>query len=1474
MTTKKTIFWTCERTAVAPNLYPGVWEYWDGTWTRYDLPNGGEDNVAELYCIKGSREENIWVAGVDSAGKIYVARKKYGGAWSRFATTVFPSATASVINLDVRNDRMVTIDCADGPIYFNGNTFVQVGSATRTMSSNSIRRVVTGNNSDRIGLFSPNALYDESSSGSWQLLGHTDYGPDIGLPINNTSCMAVARYNPAIVDSGFPTAFAYSYFLVVGRTAAREIWKRGSWSLMVKVATLADEHASVYSVPRKKINTTENHNIYYLTAKSSGGAQWVYGLFSGSAQGSETWYQVDIPGIIPTGGFYSIDDNNHLGCGTRYIFYIKNQAGTQYESLQPTSADNAQVYSDVWGYLKNEDRPAIVNPDPPVADKIHAWATGWGKDTSTGLVWGTVFEFNGLEWIERTEEFSGTSYPDSTYNGGMQAVHAITPNDIWFAYGGLAATYGYYPIKTFHYDGNFFTEITNPFSAGAHWQCHGITGIATDDVYFSCYQGGYSQSRILHWDGISISVFADNATIGNTPLKILQMPNGDLYCLGSAAYILTMYVYIKSKDTWFSENLYSYGETIYYHAGVKLQTDGESVYIATYRRIFKGLFGNWKQLHEDNTTDNCGLSVFPNGDVYWYSIAYPYTYCSTVINDVRDTLNGQSQYLQHLAIDPTAVLGSARQEHMLAAQSWLTDKYQGSAMVPAGICDQYQSFTGGNGFTAWLEDYPEVSKIACGQGGIVVGYDSVNLEWIRMNADSFTDMSTNWTSILAFALDDIWLSGGSIPVVPYDESVSLLCHFDGRNWSRIANMGGGVFQSCCLHGNTTDNVFILSRSSSAGFHYINVLHWNGTALTTVLGLSTNGWNDFTPYSDNAATKLYVLPNGAMYIIGRYVHYLPAGSTNWQHGDVSDWQHEDPSGCDWYTGNNWDVDWVMGIDYDGSDIFVAKSGQGIWKGTFGSWEKVYTFVDGETGWPTDNLLKCGSAGDIYCGANNGRLVKYDAGTATWSSTLITDGSGDKTHHSLHYIQGEISLWSALHIAGPDSLADINAETLSIKSTVPPINEGGPGDTWEPPIGFLNIFGIYIAIVAEALNWSYEIPDAAAGSAYVWPHSADDGAETLATLESSMIPYELFERAWGDGNHLSAIEFEDSDLSQAKFHDEAGLVESFIWEWKQPIKDVNILLAQAGRPSPIYANPNDALDIGTKYKDLDTGGHAIMMRKEGVNSAFLTKTDHLFRPSVPGKGFGIGEPAGVGHEIAEFHQGAFLIAEADGILYAFLNVIPNTPIHAKISDRDATFFILVTIQGVQHIITDDGEGNLISDSDIFGNPFANTLQYVTGSVALQFNKAPDAGKIFAYYDYGITKITRLADNDSNLPYLSSINNVLLPPFNHGSISEFQTPNLAQAEFAGTIQPEDFESDWQNNENHQDMFSPTDLTTATFDPVVVQNFEDFEEYWKSNQAGDATHFPPPYEAGTAGAIRSGNWTGGDNFEDFEGTWSSVQV
>lgn len=77
------------------------------------------------------------------------------------------------------------------------------------------------------------------------------------------------------------------------------------------------------------------------------------------------------------------------------------------------------------------------------------------------------------------------------------------------------------------------------------------------------------------------------------------------------------------------------------------------------------------------------------------------------------------------------------------------------------------------------------------------------------------------------------------------------------------------------------------------------------------------------------------------------------------------------------------------------------------------------------------------------------------------------------------------------------------------------------------------------------------------------------------------------------------------------------------------------------------------------------------------------------------------------------------------------------------------------------------------------------------------------------------------------------------------------------------EDFEEDWANNAyKFAFIGAPTDLTAAQYQTLhpVVKPFENFEEFWNSNQG---------YVFGLAGTIAV--YTGPRNFENFETDWNT---
>jgi len=118
------------------------------------------------------------------------------------------------------------------------------------------------------------------------------------------------------------------------------------------------------------------------------------------------------------------------------------------------------------------------------------------------------------------------------------------------------------------------------------------------------------------------------------------------------------------------------------------------------------------------------------------------------------------------------------------------------------------------------------------------------------------------------------------------------------------------------------------------------------------------------------------------------------------------------------------------------------------------------------------------------------------------------------------------------------------------------------------------------------------------------------------------------------------------------------------------------------------------------------------------------------------------------------------------------------------------------------------------------------------------------------------------------------------NSGAIFVFSLDNFQVATFTGAFEVDDFEYNWgvspycQGADNDGfDAGADARLTAASFDPLAPENVEDFEGYWQNNQMHDADGFNPGADARlTAATFDAAPFVPGENYEDFEESWTST--
>lgn len=397
---------------------------------------------------------------------------------------------------------------------------------------------------------------------------------------------------------------------------------------------------------------------------------------------------------------------------------------------------------------------------------------------------------------------------------------------------------------------------------------------------------------------------------------------------------------------------------------------------------------------------------------------------------------------------------------------------------------------------------------------------------------------------------------------------------------------------------------------------------------------------------------------------------------------------------------------------------------------------------------------------------------------------------------------------------------------------------------------------LLLVTPALS-NPEFEDAAPGQgeAASWAQ-ADTGPAILAPFMGSVVPIEQFEQGWGLGNQLGKSAFEDSDLIAATW-DGGAEKERFDYSWRRP--DIRGTLA-------VTAGHEALFTVGTWVRDKTSGGRAYVIDNATSGVVVFRYVDYH------GEGNASKFAGATSHVLALLDQNGYWTTVPNGTSKQFGGTLDGSgAIH------EGTLRLLVTIGGIEYILTDDGAGGFNDPQGLLDSAGANSINYSTRVLDVLFNTAPDASTIItALYDFG---------DEIAVTLTSPLAEAQAPPYNNSSSEEFVPSDLVQALFDATDALEAFEKAWGSNELSKNLFASAPGAEATDAALAYfalsnglggyyfseENLADgFEELWKSNEnSTDAFDTAPTPGAGTLSAAL---FTGPISYEDFEGSWSLV--
>jgi hypothetical protein len=213
--------------------------------------------------------------------------------------------------------------------------------------------------------------------------------------------------------------------------------------------------------------------------------------------------------------------------GTAWSIVPSPNPGPDGDNLTGVTAISA---NDAWaaGYYSNGDQElplfehwngtawSVVNV-PSVPNSINfvsaisavstnsVWAVGNTIDDNSGNTDELILHWNGTQWsVSATLPLGQQST--------LQAVHAISANDVWAVGTGLGADGGTTRNLALHWNGTAWTQVTVPDVGNSTNpnNLYGITALSSSDVYAvgSATGGslGVPQALIEHWNGTAWSI--------------------------------------------------------------------------------------------------------------------------------------------------------------------------------------------------------------------------------------------------------------------------------------------------------------------------------------------------------------------------------------------------------------------------------------------------------------------------------------------------------------------------------------------------------------------------------------------------------------------------------------------------------------------------------------------------------------------------------------------------------------------------------------------------------------------------------------------------------------------------------------------------------------------------------------------------------------------------------------------------------